>query len=70
MVSLAGGFIGVVMGIGLAFGASATFKFPFVISYWAMGAGVLLAMVVGLVAGVIPALNASRLDPIIALRSE
>jgi putative ABC transport system permease protein len=70
VVSLLGGVIGIAIGISLTFAIASGFKFPFVISVWAIGAGVLLALVVGLLAGVIPALNASRLDPIAALRSE
>jgi putative ABC transport system permease protein len=70
LVSLAGGAIGVAIGIGLAFAGSTLFKFPFVISVWAIGAGIGLALVVGLIAGVIPARNAAKLDPITALRSE
>jgi putative ABC transport system permease protein len=70
MVSLVGGAIGVASGIGLAFGASVAFSLPFVISLWSVFAGLALALIVGLLAGVIPARNASRLDPITALRSD
>lgn len=70
LVSLAGGAIGISFGIALAFAASSIFKFPFVISVWSAVAGLALALTVGLVAGVIPARNAARLDPIAALRSD
>jgi putative ABC transport system permease protein len=70
LVSLAGGAIGIALGVGIAFAAAATFKFPFVISLWSVIAGFGLSTVIGLIAGVIPARNAARLDPIIALRSE
>lgn len=70
LVSLLGGAIGVTVGISLAFGASSLFKFPFVISVWSIAAGLILAIAVGLVAGVIPARNAATLDPIAALRSD
>ncbi|HEY9908735.1 MAG TPA: ABC transporter permease [Thermosynechococcaceae cyanobacterium] len=70
LVSLLGGAIGVAIGVGLAFVASVAFGFPFVVSYWSIGAGLTLALVVGLVAGVIPARNAAQLDPITALRSD
>jgi putative ABC transport system permease protein len=70
LVSLAGGAIGIAIGIALAFAAANVFSFPFVISWWSVIAGILLALVVGLVAGVIPARNAAKLDPIAALRSD
>jgi putative ABC transport system permease protein len=70
LVSLLGGAVGVSVGISLAFGASSLFKFPFVLSVWSIAAGLGLAIAVGLIAGVIPARNAAKLDPIAALRSD
>jgi len=70
VVSLVGGAIGVAIGIGLALAASTLFKFPFVVSIWSIVAGLSLAFTVGLIAGVIPARNAARLDPIAALRND
>lgn len=70
LVSLAGGALGIAIGIGLAFAASSIFKFPFVVSVWSAVAGLALALTVGLIAGVIPARNAAQLDPIAALRSD
>ncbi|MBE9226156.1 ABC transporter permease [Phormidium sp. LEGE 05292] len=70
LVSLLGGAIGVIIGVGLAFISAQLFSFPFVISLWSVFAGLALALVVGLVAGVIPAGRAAQLDPIAALRSE
>lgn len=70
VVSLLGGAIGVATGVGLTFAVSQGFNFPFVISLGSIVAGLVLALVVGLLAGVIPARNAARLDPITALRSD
>ncbi len=70
LVSIAGGFVGIGLGIIFAFSASSLFKFPFVLSVGAIVAGSGLSFVIGLIAGVIPAQNAAQLDPIAALRSE
>lgn len=70
VVSLVGGAIGVAIGVGLAFTASTLFKFPFVVSVGSIIAGLTLAFTVGVIAGVIPARNAARLDPIAALRTD
>jgi len=70
VVSLVGGGIGIVFGIAIAFGAATGFKFPFVVSFWSVVVGFGLSFIVGLLAGVLPARNVSKLDPIAALRSD
>ncbi len=70
LVSLAGGGIGVALGLGLAWGVAQLLQIPLVLAPWAIGAALLLSAGVGLVAGVAPAQQAARLDPIVALRSE
>ncbi len=70
MLSLIGGSIGIIIGISITFLAANSFKFPFVISSEAVAIGFGLSTTVGLVAGVIPARNAAKLDPITALRSD
>lgn len=65
-----GGGIGIVSGILIALVAATIFKFPFVISFWSIIVGFGLSLTVGLLAGVIPARSASKLDPITALRSD
>jgi putative ABC transport system permease protein len=69
-ISTTGGIIGAGTGIAIAFGGSLIFKFPFVVSGWSVVVGFGLSTAVGLIAGVMPARNASNLDPIAALRSE
>ncbi|MBD2138451.1 ABC transporter permease [Anabaena sp. FACHB-1237] len=70
MISLTGGFIGIGIGIFLAFGAATILKFPFIVVAWSILGGFGLSFIVGLLAGVIPAQNAARLDPIAALRRD
>lgn len=70
VVAVIGGVIGIGFGICLALAAANIFKFPFVVSFWSIIAGFGFSLVTGLVAGVIPARNAARLDPIAALRSD
>jgi len=70
VVSLVGRGIGIGFGIAIALGAATIFKFPFVVSLWSVVVGFGLSFIVGLLAGVIPARNAAKLDPIAALRSD
>lgn len=67
-ISLVGGGVGMVCGITLSWLAATLLRFPFIVSPASVVAGVCLSFVIGLLAGVIPARNAARLDPIAALR--
>ncbi|MGD1928579.1 MAG: ABC transporter permease [Leptolyngbyaceae cyanobacterium] len=69
-IAAAGGVLGVGLGVAIARIAATLFDFPFVISLWAIALGVGLSFAIGIVAGVIPARSAAKLDPIIALRSD
>jgi len=70
LVSGLGGVVGIGLGVAIAYGSATIFQFPFLVSIWSVVAGFGLSMVVGLVAGVIPARSAAKLDPIQALRSD
>jgi putative ABC transport system permease protein len=70
LVSGLGGVIGIGLGVAIAYSSATIFQFPFLVSIWSVAAGFGLSMVVGLVAGVIPARSAAKLDPIQALRSD
>jgi len=70
LISTVGGVIGVGLGIGLAFTAATLFKFPFIVPLWSIWTGFGLSLIVGVLAGGIPANNAAKLDPITALHSE
>jgi putative ABC transport system permease protein len=70
LISTLGGGIGIGSGIGIAAIAAAAFKFPLIISTGSVAAGFGISVAVGLLAGVIPARSAAKLDPIVALRSD
>ena len=70
VIATVGGVIGIGLGIIIAFGSATVFSFPFIISSTSVLLAFSLSTGVGLIAGVIPARNASKLDPITALRSD
>jgi putative ABC transport system permease protein len=70
ILSLLGGAIGVVGGIGVAEAVTALIGMPSSIKLWAVVAALFVAATVGVFFGVYPARKAARLDPIAALRFE
>lgn len=70
MLSLAGGVIGVSLGIAAAFGLALVAGWPVFIDYRMVGLSFAVSGAVGVFFGYYPALKASRLDPIEALRYE
>ncbi len=70
MISLIGGVIGVILGM-LAGNVVALFAdTAFIVPWLWIGVGVSLCAVVGIISGIYPAIKASKLDPIEALRYE
>jgi putative ABC transport system permease protein len=70
VMSLTGGAIGIVFGIGLAYSISFTVGWPILISPAAIAGAAAVAMGVGIFFGYYPAQKAAKLDPIEALRYE
>jgi len=69
-LSVTGAVLGIGAGILLAFAVRAFTPLPAAVAPWSIGVGVGLGVIVGMVAGVYPARQASMLDPIAALRQE
>jgi putative ABC transport system permease protein len=70
VMSLIGGAIGIVFGVGLAYAISATVGWPILISPAAIAGASVVAVAVGVFFGYYPAQKAAQLDPIEALRYE
>jgi putative ABC transport system permease protein len=65
-----GGILGIILGIFIGNITSIIMNSAFVIPWSWLGAGVVLCLLVGLASGLYPAIKASKLDPIEALRHE
>ncbi len=69
-LSATGGVLGIVLGLALGFGLQAAFRLPLGVSPLAILLAVGVAAAIGVGFGYYPAVRASRLDPIVALRTE
>jgi putative ABC transport system permease protein len=65
-----GGLIGVFIGFLFALALRLLISFPAEAPWWAVVAGFLASVSVGLIAGMWPALRAAGLDPVVAIRGE
>ncbi|MGC4003652.1 MAG: FtsX-like permease family protein [Pirellulales bacterium] len=77
LLSLVGGFIGIVGGLTLSWAVTAVLNsmsksdsWPLIISTWSILVSLGFSAAVGMIFGLYPAYQASRLDPIDALRYE
>ncbi len=69
-LSLIGGVIGILIGMGLAWAISKASPLPFAIATWSLGLGLGTTFIIGAVSGTYPAWKAAGLDPVEALRHE
>jgi putative ABC transport system permease protein len=65
-----GGAAGVLIGFGCAVALRQLTDFPASVQTWVAVLGVFLSSVIGLFFGIYPAVKASKLDPVVALRTE
>ena len=69
-LSTFGGFVGTLLGFGLALLISSLTPLPASVELWSVAIGLGMTAVVGLFFGLYPAMRAAALDPIEALRRE
>jgi putative ABC transport system permease protein len=69
-LSTVGAIVGIATGIALAQLIAAVSPLPATVAPWSIVAGVIVGAGVGIISGIYPASRASKLDPILALRSE
>jgi len=70
ILAVIGGLIGLLfVWITALIASNFTGEFNFVLSFWNMFIGFSLSTLIGLISGVIPAISASKLDPVEAIRT-
>lgn len=70
LIGQLGGLVGIILGILIGYGISSAMDFVFVIPWVAIFAAFATSFIVAIVSGLYPAIKASQLDPIEALRYE
>jgi len=69
ILCLIGGAIGLLIVYALSLGATAAFDMKFVLTYANIAIGLGVSIAIGIIAGLVPAFSASRLDPVEAIRA-
>lgn len=69
LLSLVGGVVGLLMVWGSAALATKILEFEFILSFSNILLGTTLSAIIGLISGILPAISASKLDPVEAIRS-
>ena len=69
-LTMLGGLLGIVIGAGIGYAINVFAGFPVALPIWSFAMGVGFSATVGILFGMLPAIKASKLDPIEALRYE
>lgn len=69
-LSLAGGILGILVGVGLSYGIKNLFGVLTIVTFLPIGISFFVSVMVGIVFGIFPALKAAKQDPVISLRHE
>jgi putative ABC transport system permease protein len=69
-ICIMGGLIGLLLVYILTLILTSVFNFPVYISVDILTLAIAICIIVGVLAGIIPAYTASRLDPVVAIRSK
>jgi len=70
ILSAIGGVLGTVLGVVASYGVAYFLNLPYIFPFYLIVVGFVIALAVGLVAGLYPANKASKLDPVEALRTQ
>ena len=70
VLCLAGAVVGTLLGLLIGFSVTTVFQFPFVVTTTTIALPVVVSVAITIIFGLYPAIQASRLDPIEALRDE
>lgn len=70
VISMLGGFLGILLGFVLAVVISALSPLPYAVEPWSIAAGLVVTFAVGVFFGLYPANRAASLDPVESLRRE
>jgi putative ABC transport system permease protein len=70
VLTLTGGVLGIIFGAGIGISINLATGFPVSLPWWSFAIGLGFSAAVGIFFGMVPAVRASRLDPIEALRYE
>ena len=68
-ISLTGGILGIILGLGFSFGIAAFAGIETVITSGSVLLSFVVAVTIGLIFGIYPAVQAARQDPVVSLRS-